>query len=111
MPSTTIKQGDLFPDVIHVITDENGAPIDLTGAVVTFSMRSTRDPSNVVVNDQTGSVVSGPAGKIKYEWQSGDTAEPGTYDGEFYITPDGGESFRAPTDGYVTVYVEEKVGT
>lgn len=109
---TFVKQGDLFPDVITVVKDENGVVVDLTGAtLVKFSMRLARDPSIIKVNNGTGDLMSGPQGKIRYQWQGTDTDTPGTYEGEFRVTPQAGDPFRVPSDGYETIIIGTKVGT
>ena len=107
---TVVKQGDLFPDVVTVVKDENGAVVDLTGVTsVRFFMRSSRDPTLIKVNNAAGILVSGPLGKISYVWSGTDTDTPGTYEAEFRVTPVTGDSFRVPTSGYELVIVEPKI--
>src|SRR5690348_13751737 len=104
-----VKQGDLFPDVITTVKDENGVVVDLTAATLTFSMRKSRNPT-VKVNAAAGALVDAVNGKISYSWQGTDTDTPGTYEGEFRIVPSGGgDPFKVPTDGYLTIVIEEKV--
>lgn len=112
MPQEVIvKQSDLFPDVITVVKDENGVVVDLTGASVKFSMRKARDPTSIKIDAVNGVLVSGTLGKISYVWAAGNTDTPGTYEGEFRVTPAAGDAFRVPTTGYIEVRVEQKVGT
>ncbi len=103
-----LKQGNLFPDVEETVTDENGNAIDITGAIVTFSLRKARSPGEKVITNAAATVVDGPTGAIKYGWLSGDNAIPaGTYQGLFKIAPQVGDPFYAPTDGWVEVVIEE----
>ena len=107
----SVKQDDLFPDVITVVKDEAGVVVDLTGATIKFSMRQANNPSVVKINLGTGLVASGPAGKIQYNWTAGDTDTPGTYEGEFKVIPAVGDTFRVPTSGYITGIIGSKVGS
>lgn len=106
-----IKQGDLFPDFETVVRDEDGVAVDITDAVALFSMRKARDPSSVKIDGALAEVTSGAGGQVVYRWQSGDTDEPGTYEGEFHVTPFAGDRFRVPTTGYIEIVVEESVGS
>lgn len=107
-----IKQGDRFPDLTTTVRDENGDAVDLTDATLTFSMRKARDPDTVVVDAAEAALVNdGAYGEISYAWGPDDTEEPGTYEAEFHITPQAGDKFRVPTDGYIAVVIEERVGT
>lgn len=104
-----VKQDDLFPPVDATVTDADGTVVDVTGATIKFSMRNSRSPSTVKVNGATGSIVDAAAGKIRYTMVGTDTDTPGTYEGEFQVIPSQGDSMRVPTEGYITVVVEEKV--
>jgi hypothetical protein len=104
-----VKQGDLFPDVEQTVKDENGVVVDLTGATVKFAMHEARNPSVVKIDGANG--VDGPGGKIAYRWTGADTDTATTYEALFRVTPSGGaDAFRVPTDGYIEVVVESKIG-
>ena len=105
-----IKQSDLFPPIDEIVKDENNVVVDVTGATIAFSMRKARDPTSIKINLAVGSVTNGPLGKIRYQMAGTDTDTPGTYQAEFRVTPAAGNPMRVPTDGYITVVVEEKVG-
>lgn len=108
-----VKQGDRFPDVEEVVKDETGAIVDLTAATVKFSMRPARrgtDPNAVSLSLVAATLVNGPLGKISYQWGANETNTPGTYEGEFFVTPSGGgDAFHVPTDGYIEIVIEPKV--
>jgi hypothetical protein len=54
-------------------------------------------------------VVDGPTGEIRYSFGANDSDTPGTYEAEFQVTPITGAAMRIPTDGYITVIIEEAV--
>jgi len=105
-----VKQGDLYPDVETTVQDEANANVDLTGATVKFSMRSSRNPSVAALSLVTATIVDAPTGKISYQWAAGNTDTPGTYEGEFRVTPAAGDPFRVPTEGYIAINIEPKAG-
>jgi len=107
-----VKRGDLFPDVEAIVKDENGNVVNTTGATILFTMRAARNTSYRPVQAAAGVVVNGPLGKIGYNWISGDTEiAAGTYEGEFKVSGLVGGPYRVPTDGYVTIVVEERLST
>lgn len=105
-----IKQGDLGPPAQINVVDETGAIANLVGALATFSMRPSRAPGTLTVNDATA-MINVALGQITYFWLSGDTASPGTYEAQFHIQPASGVPFQVPTDGYITVIIEGRIGT
>lgn len=75
-----IKQNDLLPDLSGQFKDElTGTPQPLTGATLEFHMK---DETGTVVINQPAAVVDSALGKWKYEWQAGDTADAGRFEGE-----------------------------
>lgn len=55
-------------------------------------------------------VVDADDGRVRYDWQDGDTAEPGRYQAEFevhYVNDSGVETF--PNTGYLSVAVTEDI--
>src|SRR5882672_1423989 len=105
----TIKQGDLWPPIDDIVKDAAGAAVDVSGATIKFSMRASRSPTTVKINQATGAIVDGPSGKIRYTPAGADTDTPGTYEGEFLISAVAGGPMRVPTDGWIPIVVEEKV--
>ena len=99
MATTSVKQGDLFPDVEHTILDENDDPVAVTGATITFSLWRARG-KELILDAEAAEIVDGPNGQVSYRWKSGETEiEPGTYECEFRVTPagGGGDPYRATT--------------
>jgi hypothetical protein len=105
----TIKQGNSFPDVEEIVTDENDVPVDITGYTITFSMRNARNPSSIPINDKPAVVTNGPLGAMAYQWGDPDpaTLAVGTYEYLFYLTPPVGDAFFAPTAGWGVIVIEE----
>ena len=108
----TLKQGDIFPDITATVLNENDVVVDVTGATITCSCRSSRDPTTRILDGSTGVVVDGPTGRVAYQWDSGESdVEPGSYEAEFKVVPPSGEAYRVPTSGYITVIVESRIGS
>lgn len=97
----TIKQGDTAPALEATLIDPNGQPINLAGMSVTFCMgRHVRAPAEVV---------DAAEGRVRYEWQEGDTDRPGKWNAEFIVTTIAGESQRVPNAGYITVHITRAI--
>jgi hypothetical protein len=84
MSDVTLVSADTGPSLSGTLTNAAGVPINLTTATVKFQMRRTFD-SRLVVN-ANATVVSGPAGTVRYDWVAGDLAMPGDYISRWQIT-------------------------
>lgn len=101
-----VKQGNKFPDVEEIVTDENDVPVDITGYSITFSLRRARDPATKDIQDGGAVVTNGPAGAMAYQW--GLTLPPaGTYEYLFKLVPPTGDPFYAPTAGWGVIVIED----
>lgn len=100
-----IKRGDRSPEIAATLKDRNGAPVDVTGMAVKFKMRSF-DTGTLIVNGNTA-IVDGPAGKVKYVWQTGDTAVAGFSYAEWEVTLSAGVTQTFPTAGWHLINVVE----
>ena len=102
-----IKQGALNPALEATLKKGDGTAQDLTGATVKFSMEHAN--GKIKVNEGACTIVDAPTGQVKYSWQTGDTDTPGTYRGEFHVTGLSGGEAIFPSEGYITVEVDERV--
>lgn len=96
-----IKQGDTQPPLEADLQDGDGNPINLQGASVTLCLgRHLRAPVDII---------DAAEGRVRYEWQPGDTDYPGEWNAEFVVTFAGGEAQRVPSDGFIRVRIGRSV--
>jgi hypothetical protein len=106
MADLVIKAGDTYPALVTTL-EENGGPLDLTGAV-TITMRMAS--SSVSMTDLVCSVVGDPTnGVVEYEWEPGDTDTPGTYKVDFVIDFGSDLLQSAPNDSEKEVVIRPAV--
>lgn len=91
--SLVFVQGDTAPSITATIhlEDDPTTIVDLSGTNVSgvrFQMRKADDRRLTV--DATATVVSGPAGTVRYDWGPNDLAVPGTYLAQWEVTYVGG---------------------
>ncbi len=106
MTTTYMKQGDRLPALRMQLTDSSGAPLDLTGASVTFRMRSTGGSLKV---NAAATIVDAATGVVQYAWAAADTDTVGGYQAEWACTF-AGSTQTVPTRDYVTVVVVDALG-
>lgn len=102
-PDYIVKQNDTFPLIPATITDDAGAPVDVSGATVTFRM--VRDTGAVVIAAGAVTTVSAANGQVRYEWVVGDTAVPGWYRAEFRVVLPSGRVMKAPNGEYIYILI------
>lgn len=102
MTTIYIKRDDTQPDIEATLQYDDGSAIDLSGATVKFIMASQ---SGTVKVNTTATVVDAVAGKVKYQWQTGDTDTAGTYYAEFEVTFPGGKKLTVPNQNHLVVVV------
>lgn len=79
----TIKQSDTSPALQAYLQDKNGNAISLSGATVRLHVKSI---DGVTLINSGMTVVDAGLGLVRYNWQSADTANYGTYYAEFQVT-------------------------
>lgn len=105
-----IRQGDTVPILTSTILDQNGNVINLTGASVSFTMR-TLTSSTPLTLAGSATVTNATTGAVQYAWNTNDTQTAGLYMGEWHVTESGGATYTYPNDGYLTISVEESLKT
>lgn len=98
-----IKEDDSAPSVTAQLTHADGSAVDLTNADVEFSMMRPRGAG--VVFTSAASIQDASTGEVRYDWNDGDTTEPGRYRCEFIVTYSDGRQERFPNYGYHTVVI------
>src|ERR1039457_3499102 len=106
-----IKQGDVLPVLTDAITYSDGSTApSFTGASVSFVMRALT-ANNVTTNTAAtlgNSATAASLGGLSYTFTKADTATAGLYSA-YWLNTGTGQVY--PTDGYVTVEVEENLTT
>lgn len=104
MADVVVKTGDIGSDLIVTVLNVDGTVADLTSATAARFLMRAEDSAVPVVNAVAAVVSPGTLGQLTYTWQTGDTATPDIYLGEFRVTMPGG-SVTYPADGYLTIEV------
>lgn len=97
-----LVQNDTRPSVYVVIEDDNGDPIDLTGATAQMHFREVGSttlkatvPGTLITGlvEDDGTVttdapynVAGAGGRIRLDWSAGDLDTSGFFEGEVQVT-------------------------
>lgn len=102
-----IKRGDTSPAMLYRLSP---ATVVLSGASVVFNMRADGEEENLV--DRSPAVVEVATGTptLRYNWLAADTAEAGTFVGEFEVTYADGSVETFPNEGFITVQIDEDLG-
>src|ERR1039458_5866427 len=82
-PDFRIGQGNI-PKINNVLTDNTGAPVDLTGCSVKFIFQSTNGTSF----SRTAAITNSPGtdGAVNYQTVAADTLAPGLYQAQWEVT-------------------------
>lgn len=98
-----IKQNDTSPSLQTQLLDADDVPINLTDATVTFIMK---DFNTGIVLNTPMTVVTPANGVVQYDWQTGDTANTGTFYVEFKVEYANGavETFPNFSNATIVVY-------
>lgn len=107
MATFTIKQNDTSPAIQTQLLDGNGDPVNITGASVTFHMRTA--PAGATKIDASATIVTALTGTVNYTWTGTDTDTPGTYEAEFEVIYADSSVETFPNSGYITVTVVDDI--
>lgn len=110
MTTKRLKKNDLLPVLeAQIAYRDNTLALNIPlGTPVVFTMTPVGS-TTPKINRQTATVVSSTAGvvTVRYAWQPGDTDTVGDYRGEFEFTLNSDEPLTAPTNGYLTVRIQD----
>jgi hypothetical protein len=101
-----IKQNDTSPSMLANLTDGDGNAINLTGATVNVHVKDLE--GNIKI-DRTIDIPDPLIGRVRLNWQTGDTDTVGTYYVEFEATYNDGSIETFPNDGNVTLIVVKEL--
>lgn len=109
-----LKRGDTASSMYATLTDSAGAAVDIQGAIVYFRMKPIASSGTATFNRQAtvlqvSNGQDGSKGKVRVDWQDGDTDTGGLYIGEWLVNYAGGSDQHFPNDGYVLVQINEVV--
>lgn len=79
-----IKQGDTSPNIKAQLTDENGTPVDLSGAVNVYFHMENYNTEEVVI-EKEAVIETAEDGIVYYDWVEADTETPGRYNAEWQV--------------------------
>ncbi len=102
-----LKEGDTALPINGKITSAaaGNPPRDLTGCTVvaTLVAADTRE----ILLSRPVAIVDATGGAWRLDWQDGETSRPGKYFLEISVTFPDGHVAHAPTDGFLTVLIEQ----
>jgi hypothetical protein len=112
-PDFTIGQGDTASILTDTLEDQDGNPVDISGATVAFKMRkldaTTPTVNAAASNKQNGDGTDGSKGKVSYTWGNVDTAVPGSYVGQWVVTYSSGKVQTFPNWTYISILITGKL--
>ena len=98
-----------MPALEVFLKDAYGAPVNVTGATVKFSMR-VKPAGTVKVSAAAATIVTAGGGRVKYAWAAVDTDTADEYEGEFQVTYANGGIQTFPNDSHISITVTDDVG-
>lgn len=104
--TVSMKRGDRIPVLRAALKGSDGAALNLTGATVTFRMRSVLGGALKV--NASAVVLEAETGIVQYSWGATDTDTVGTFDGEFAVSI-AGLVETVPNSGFVTIEIGERL--
>lgn len=104
----TIKRRDQLPEIEATLKDATGTVVNLGGATVRFIM--TNKATGEKALDVPATIVSAPAGTVKYSWVAGDTDTAGSFSAEFEVSFIDGRAETFPNSKNLTIKIPEDLG-
>jgi hypothetical protein len=104
---TIVKKNDSYDAITYQLENEDNSTVDLTGASVNFVMGK----KNKLITNTKATVTSATSGIVSYQLTQLDTLVSGTFLAEFVVTFANGTTKTYPSNGYITVDVEQNLDT
>jgi hypothetical protein len=104
---TIVKKNDSYDAITYQLENEDNSTVDLTGASVNFVMGK----KNKLITNAKATVTSATSGIVSYQLTPLDTLVSGTFLAEFVVTFANGAIKTYPSNGYITVDVEQNLDT
>jgi hypothetical protein len=104
---TIVKKNDSYDVITYQLENEDNSPIDLTGATVNFVMGK----KNKLITNAQATITSATSGIVSYQLSPSDTLVSGTFLAEFVVTFANGTQKTYPSNGYITVDIEQNLDT
>jgi hypothetical protein len=104
---TIVKKNDSYDAITYQLENEDNSTVDLTGASVNFVMGK----KNKLITNAKATVTSATSGIVSYQLNPSDTLVSGTFLAEFVVTFANGTTKTYPSNGYITVDVEQNLDT
>lgn len=105
----TIKAGDTEPAFSQQLNYADNTPVDLTGATVALAIRAVGSTTSQTLSGATSIGSPSIAGIVTYTPTSADTSSPGSYVGSWVVTFSGGQQMSFPTEGYLSIEIEDSI--
>jgi hypothetical protein len=102
-----VKKNDSYDVITYQLENEDNTPIDLTGATVNFVMGK----KNKLITNAQATVASATSAIVSYQLAPSDTLVSGTFLAEFVVTFANGTKKTYPSNGYITVDIEQNLDT
>lgn len=104
-----MSKDDTSPLIQVTCKDKSGTVVPVTGATnILFEMLTQDKVTQKVNNNSNTSIIDGPNGIIRYDWQTGDTDTAGTFLSRFKVTFSDGTIETFPNAGrYIKTIIGE----
>ena len=107
-PDLFVKKDDTRPHLDVALEDEEGFPMNLTGATITFSMRDAATKVAKVTNSSC-TVLDALRGEVRHSWTTSMTDTEGVFEGEFQVTDFESRVQTFPSSGFVVIVIVESI--
>jgi len=95
--TATMKQGDTGPSLTATLYNPDGTVANLSGCTVKLNVRKGRGGA-LLIDHGPVTITDAVNGRVKYDWQVADTANPGTFSVEWEVTFGNGVIITYPND-------------